>query len=66
VFVGSFEIGAVLPLMQFGPERTTARWPDIREMAQADLMIGPGTIEAFEAMAPVLELLRRDRDAGRA
>ena len=29
-------------------------------------MIGPGTIEAFDAMAPVLELLRRDRDVGRA
>ena len=27
---------------------------------QADLMLGPGTVEAFDAMAPVLELLRGD------
>jgi len=27
---------------------------------QVDIMLGPGTVEAFEAMAPVLELLRRD------
>jgi len=27
---------------------------------QADLMLGPGTVEAFEAMAPVLEDLRQD------
>jgi alkanesulfonate monooxygenase SsuD/methylene tetrahydromethanopterin reductase-like flavin-dependent oxidoreductase (luciferase family) len=27
---------------------------------QADLMVGPGTVEAFDAMAPVLELLRAD------
>lgn len=27
---------------------------------QVDLMLGPGTVEAFEAMAPVLELLRAD------
>lgn len=28
--------------------------------SQVDLMVGPGTIEAFDAMAPVLELLRAD------
>ena len=28
-----FEIGVVLPLVQFGPERTTPRWTDIRTMA---------------------------------
>ncbi len=28
-----FEIGVVLPLVQFGPERVTPRWPDILEMA---------------------------------
>ena len=28
--------------------------------SQVDLMLGPGTVEAFEAMAPVLELLRAD------
>lgn len=27
---------------------------------QVDLMVGPGTIEAYEALAPVLELLRSD------
>jgi hypothetical protein len=27
---------------------------------QVDIMLGPGTIEAFEAMAPVLELVRAD------
>jgi hypothetical protein len=27
---------------------------------QVDIMLGPGTIEAFEAMAPVVELLRAD------
>ena len=27
---------------------------------QVDLMLGPGTVEAFEAMAPVLDLLRAD------
>jgi len=42
--VGSFEIGAVLPLMQFGPERTTARWPDIREMALRAEAIGFDTL----------------------
>jgi alkanesulfonate monooxygenase SsuD/methylene tetrahydromethanopterin reductase-like flavin-dependent oxidoreductase (luciferase family) len=28
--------------------------------SQVDLMVGPGTVEAFDAMAPVLELLRAD------
>lgn len=27
---------------------------------QVDLMVGPGTVEAFDAMAPVLEHLRGD------
>jgi alkanesulfonate monooxygenase SsuD/methylene tetrahydromethanopterin reductase-like flavin-dependent oxidoreductase (luciferase family) len=31
--VASFEIGVVLPLMQYGPERVTTRWPDIRTLA---------------------------------
>jgi alkanesulfonate monooxygenase SsuD/methylene tetrahydromethanopterin reductase-like flavin-dependent oxidoreductase (luciferase family) len=30
--VGSFEIGVVLPITQFGPERTTPRWADHRRM----------------------------------
>jgi alkanesulfonate monooxygenase SsuD/methylene tetrahydromethanopterin reductase-like flavin-dependent oxidoreductase (luciferase family) len=112
--VGAFEIGVVLPTMQFGPERNTARWRDLSVMAlraetmgfdtlwiadellwradegephrgawdgismagataavtsrikvgtagytQVDLM-PPGTVEAFDAMAPVLERLRAD------
>ena len=28
-----FEIGIVMPIMQFGPDRETARWPDLRAMA---------------------------------
>jgi hypothetical protein len=27
---------------------------------QVDIMLGPGTLEAFEPMAPVLELIRAD------
>ena len=40
----TFDIGIVLPLMQFGPDRTTARWPEIREMAQRVEAIGFDTI----------------------
>jgi alkanesulfonate monooxygenase SsuD/methylene tetrahydromethanopterin reductase-like flavin-dependent oxidoreductase (luciferase family) len=28
---------------------------------QVDLMVGPGTLPAFEALAPVIELLRTER-----
>jgi alkanesulfonate monooxygenase SsuD/methylene tetrahydromethanopterin reductase-like flavin-dependent oxidoreductase (luciferase family) len=42
--VRSFEIGIVLPLMQFGPDRTTARWPEIREMAGRAESVGFDTI----------------------
>ena len=28
-----FELGIVMPLMQFGPDRMTARWAEIRAMA---------------------------------
>jgi hypothetical protein len=31
--MGTFEIGAVLPLMQEGPERMTRRWAEIRQLA---------------------------------
>ena len=31
--VRPFEIGVVLPLAQFGPDRVTARWADLRSMA---------------------------------
>ncbi|HEX5148213.1 MAG TPA: LLM class flavin-dependent oxidoreductase [Candidatus Limnocylindrales bacterium] len=40
----SFEIGVVLPLMQFGPDRATARWSVIREMAVRAESIGFDTI----------------------
>jgi alkanesulfonate monooxygenase SsuD/methylene tetrahydromethanopterin reductase-like flavin-dependent oxidoreductase (luciferase family) len=40
----SFQIGVVMPLMQFGPERTTARWSEIREMAPLAEQIGFDTV----------------------
>ena len=49
--MGSFELGVVLPLMQFGPNRTTARWPILRDMAVRAEAIGFDT---------VLELVRAD------
>ena len=39
-----FEIGIVMPLMQFGPDRTTARWTEIRAMALRAEAIGVDTI----------------------
>ena len=39
-----FEIGIVLPLAQFGPDRQTPRWADIRAMAMRAEEIGFGTI----------------------
>jgi alkanesulfonate monooxygenase SsuD/methylene tetrahydromethanopterin reductase-like flavin-dependent oxidoreductase (luciferase family) len=42
--VGSFEVGVVLPIMQFGPERTTPRWPDLREMALRSEALGFDTL----------------------
>jgi hypothetical protein len=29
----AFEIGTVLPTMQYGADRTAARWPEIRDVA---------------------------------
>ncbi|MEW5990256.1 MAG: LLM class flavin-dependent oxidoreductase [Chloroflexota bacterium] len=40
----TFEIGIVLPLAQYGPDRETARWPDIRAMAVRAEEIGFDTI----------------------
>jgi alkanesulfonate monooxygenase SsuD/methylene tetrahydromethanopterin reductase-like flavin-dependent oxidoreductase (luciferase family) len=40
----SFEIGAVMPVNQFGPERTTARWSEIREMAVLAEAMGFDTV----------------------
>ena len=39
-----FEIGVVLPIVQFGPERTTPRWPAIREMAALAESMGFDTL----------------------
>jgi len=39
-----FEIGVVLPIMQYGPDRTTARWAEIRDMAIRAESIGFDTI----------------------
>jgi alkanesulfonate monooxygenase SsuD/methylene tetrahydromethanopterin reductase-like flavin-dependent oxidoreductase (luciferase family) len=40
----SFEIGIVLPIMQFGPDRVTARWTDLHRMAVRAEAIGFDTI----------------------
>ncbi len=42
--MGSFQLGIVLPLMQYGPDRVTARWPDIRALAVRAEEIGFDTI----------------------
>ena len=39
-----FEIGLVLPTMQFGPTRETARWPQIREIAMTAESMGADTV----------------------
>jgi alkanesulfonate monooxygenase SsuD/methylene tetrahydromethanopterin reductase-like flavin-dependent oxidoreductase (luciferase family) len=40
----SFQIGVVLPLGQYGPERTSARWSEIRAMARLAEELGFDTI----------------------
>ena len=52
----AFEINVVLPVMQFGPERTTARWPDLRRMALLAEEIG------FDTLWVADELLWRGGD----
>jgi len=42
--VAPFEIGLVLPIAQFGPERTTPRWPVIREIAVRAEALGFDTL----------------------
>jgi hypothetical protein len=42
--VGAFEVGIVLPIMQFGPDRETARWSDLRAMSLRAEEIGFDTI----------------------
>jgi alkanesulfonate monooxygenase SsuD/methylene tetrahydromethanopterin reductase-like flavin-dependent oxidoreductase (luciferase family) len=56
--VGAFEIGVVLPIMQFGPERSTTRWPDLREMALRAEAMG------FDTLWLTDELLWRDEAGG--
>lgn len=42
--MGSLEIGLALPIFQFGPERTTPRWTEMREMARLSEETGFDTI----------------------
>jgi alkanesulfonate monooxygenase SsuD/methylene tetrahydromethanopterin reductase-like flavin-dependent oxidoreductase (luciferase family) len=44
------------------PEEIADALRSFREVGytQVDIMLGPGTLEAFEAMSPVLELIRAD------
>ena len=42
--MGSFEIGIVLPIAQFGPDRTTVRWPEVRAIALRAEEIGFDTL----------------------
>jgi alkanesulfonate monooxygenase SsuD/methylene tetrahydromethanopterin reductase-like flavin-dependent oxidoreductase (luciferase family) len=39
-----FQIGVVLPLAQFGPERVTPRWPELREIALRSEAMGFDTL----------------------
>ncbi|MCI0346516.1 MAG: LLM class flavin-dependent oxidoreductase [Chloroflexi bacterium] len=39
-----FEIGVVLPIFQYGPQRTTPRWPEIRAIAERAEEIGFDTL----------------------
>jgi alkanesulfonate monooxygenase SsuD/methylene tetrahydromethanopterin reductase-like flavin-dependent oxidoreductase (luciferase family) len=42
--MGRFELGVVMPNMQFGPDRTTAHWPEIKALAGRAEEIGFDTI----------------------
>ena len=42
--MGSFEIGLVLPVSEFGPERTTPRWTELREIVSLGEETGFDTI----------------------
>jgi alkanesulfonate monooxygenase SsuD/methylene tetrahydromethanopterin reductase-like flavin-dependent oxidoreductase (luciferase family) len=55
--VRPFEIGVVLPIAQFGPERITPRWTDLREMALRAEAMG------FDTLWTPDELLWRVEDA---
>jgi alkanesulfonate monooxygenase SsuD/methylene tetrahydromethanopterin reductase-like flavin-dependent oxidoreductase (luciferase family) len=55
--VSSFEIGVVLPIMQYGPDRITTRWPELRKMAIAAEAMG------FDTLWTPDELLWREEGA---
>ena len=42
--MAGFEIGIVVPIFQYGPERITPRWPEIRAIAQRAEEIGFDTL----------------------
>src|SRR4051812_53163 len=42
--LSKFELGIVIPIVQYGKERTTPRWPEIRAMAVRAEAIGFATI----------------------
>ncbi len=42
--MSKFEVGIVAPIFQFGPERITPRWPDVRAIVQRAEEIGFDTI----------------------
>lgn len=42
--MGAFELGVVLPIMQYGPQRTTPRWPDLRRIAELTESLGFDTL----------------------
>jgi alkanesulfonate monooxygenase SsuD/methylene tetrahydromethanopterin reductase-like flavin-dependent oxidoreductase (luciferase family) len=48
--MGSFEIGLVLPTMQFGPERTTPRWTEMREIARLSEETGYDTLWVIDEL----------------
>jgi len=55
--VGRFEIGVVMPVNQWGPDRTTSRWPELRAFALRAEEIG------FDTLWTPDELLWRNEGA---
>src|SRR3954451_24115353 len=56
----AFQIGVVVPMMQFGPERATPRWPDIRKIALRAEQLG------FDTAWTIDELLWRPKESSPA
>src|SRR3954447_19535204 len=46
----SLQIGVVLPMVQFGPERETPRWPEIRGMATGAEAVGFDTVWTIDEL----------------